>query len=189
MWLPVRWVNFTKATDVCGGVGNARGKLHGAPRDWNVRGEVFYNSCPKSCLESTECSYTVYILAKESRNKGEGQEIQQKVVPYAREIPGGQQVRYGNTAWACGKHRKVAQDVQERGATWGWQARESLVAVNMSEPQMYLEAVQSVQNMYCKCGKAQQVCGHCRNGTESAKMRWSALKYCKTGNVEGSGKC
>ena len=30
----------------------------------------------------------VYILAKESRNKGEGQEIQQKVVPYARETPG-----------------------------------------------------------------------------------------------------
>ena len=30
----------------------------------------------------------VYILARESRNKGEGQEIQQKVVPYAREIPG-----------------------------------------------------------------------------------------------------
>ena len=51
----------------------------------------------------------VYILAKESRNKGEGQEIQQKVVPYAREIPGGQQVRCGNTAWACRKRGKVAR--------------------------------------------------------------------------------
>ena len=41
----------------------------------------------------------VYILAKESRNKGEGQEIQQKVVPYARETPGGQWVRCRKVAW------------------------------------------------------------------------------------------
>ena len=61
----------------------------------------------------------VYILAKESRNKGEGQEIQQKVVPYAREIPGGQWVRCRNTAQACGKHRKVAWDVWACGTTWG----------------------------------------------------------------------
>ena len=61
----------------------------------------------------------VYILAKESRNKCEGQEIQQKVVPYAREIPGGQRVRCRNMARTCGKRRKVARDVRERGTTWG----------------------------------------------------------------------
>ena len=65
MWLLVPlvcWVNFTKAVDACGGVRNARGELHGAPRDWNTRREVYYNSCPS--LKSKECGYMVYILAR-----------------------------------------------------------------------------------------------------------------------------
>ena len=61
----------------------------------------------------------VYILARESRNKGEEPEIQQKVVPYARGTPGGHWVRCKKMAWDMQKHGKVAQDVWECSTTWG----------------------------------------------------------------------
>ena len=68
---------------------------------------------------------------------------------------------------------------------------ESPVAVNMSDPQLCLKAVQSAWGCVecCKHGKVQQVCGHHRNSMEGAGMHWSVPEYHKAGNAQGSGKC
>ena len=42
-------VNFTKAADMCSGVGNARGKLHRAPRDQNTRGVMILFTFGSHC--------------------------------------------------------------------------------------------------------------------------------------------
>ena len=110
--------------------------------------------------------------------------------------PGGQQVRCGNMAqcvWEaqecsaehCQRHKKAALNrVTSAEKLSGCKSDRCLRCMGR------LSRVHgSVQSVYCKCKKVQQVSGSCGNSLESVEMCQSVPECHKAGNVIDGGKC